>query len=69
MCVCVCVCRVQVVTVTSTTTTGKELSAEGLAKVTEACDMALALDDDKKVVGVLYTYIHTRQTHTHTQGH
>lgn len=46
-----CVLCAQVVTVTSTTTTGKELNAENLAKVQEACDMALALDTDKRLVG------------------
>ncbi len=40
----------QVVTVTGTTTAGKPLSAENLAKAEEGCNMALSLDEDKRLV-------------------
>ncbi len=41
---------VMVVTVTGTTTSGKPLSAENLRKAIDGCSMALALDEDKKLV-------------------
>eukprot|EP00798_Chlamydomonas_sp_ICE-L_P000438 gene438-1836_t len=41
---------VMVVTVTGTTTSGKPLSAENLARVVDACDMAFTLDEDKRQI-------------------
>ncbi|KAG1662685.1 hypothetical protein FOA52_014611 [Chlamydomonas sp. UWO 241] len=41
---------VMVVTVTGTTTSGKALSAENLQKVEDGCEMALKLDEDKRLV-------------------
>ena len=39
-----------VITVTATTTSGRPLAAEELAKVMDACDMAIQLDECKKKV-------------------
>lgn len=44
---------IMVVSVTATTTSGRVLSSENLVKTIEACDMALQLDSDKLVVGIL----------------
>lgn len=41
---------IMVVTVTATTTSGKKLSEEDLTKTMEACDCALQLDEDKRMV-------------------
>lgn len=41
---------VMVVTVTATTTTGRVLSDDNLRKALEGCDMALSLDDDKRLM-------------------
>lgn len=41
---------VMVVTVTGTTTSGKPLSPENLQKALDGCKMALALDEDKKLI-------------------
>jgi hypothetical protein len=45
-----CNLPLQVVTVTGTTTSGKPLSEENLAKVMDGCAMAMALDEDKRLV-------------------
>lgn len=41
---------VMVVTVTGTTTSGKPLSADNLSKAMQGCEMALHLDEDKRLV-------------------
>lgn len=42
---------IMVVSVTATTTSGRALSDDNLEKTLEACDLALKLDSDKKLVG------------------
>lgn len=42
---------VMVVTVTATTTSGKPLGEEALQRVMAGCDMAVKLDEDKRLVG------------------
>ena len=41
---------IMVVTVTATTTSGKKLTEEAYAKTMEACESALQLDQDKRMV-------------------
>lgn len=47
----------QVVTVTGTTTSGKALSEDALRKTEEGCAMALQLDEDKRMVCVMYVCV------------
>ena len=44
---------IMVVSVTATTTSGRPLSEDNLKKTLQACDLALKLDADKKMVSSL----------------
>lgn len=50
---------IMVVSVTASTTQGEELSKDGMAKVVEACDMAVDLDNAKSQI---YSYVESRMT-------
>eukprot|EP00958_Prasinococcus_capsulatus_P029634 scaffold7576_cov417-Prasinococcus_capsulatus_cf.AAC.11 len=50
---------IMVVTVTGSTTNGKELSDNELQKVLEACDMALELDESKKLI---FTFLESQMS-------